>query len=481
MTKIQGLSDGDQNTLDKLTNKLEAKAPRNRIRAEYYDARYVLKDLGIAIPPNLKNADMVLGWPAKAVDVLSRRCNLDGFVIPGGSSADLGIDDMCAENNMEVEAPQAHASAFIHACAFIATTLGDEQSGEPKVLITARDATSGTGLWDPRRRRLSAALAIVETSESGEPIDMVMYLPDRVVSMVRSPLGKWSVSGRKHKLGRVPVEPLVYQPRLGRPFGSSRISRAVMSLTDSALRTVFRSEIGGEFYTSPQRWALNVAESAFQDESGKTKGQWESIIGRVWAIGPGEEGDPDPTVGQFQQMTMQPHTDQLRMWATLFAGETSIPVSSLGIVQDNPASAEAIFASKEELVIEAEAANVGFGVGWRNAVRTGYMLREGLTEVPKELLGLRAKFRDPSTPSRSAAADSMQKTIQTYPWMAESDTALELAGFDQTTVARLLADKRKAQSSQLVQALTSAAATAAQNPTVAALAGKTDGDIAAGT
>lgn len=454
LLEIPGLSPDDQDTLDELLNQLEARMPRNKLRSDYYDAKYALRNLNISIPPRFATFDAVLGWPAKAVDSLSRRCNLDGFVIPDQTVDDLGLGELWDANNMDVEAAMAHDSAFIHSCAFICTTLGDEASGEPAVLITVRDAMSATGLWDNRTRSLKAALSIVDRDTAlGMPLQLVMYLPDRVLTMTRAAVGSpWGIDQRRHGLGRVPVEPLVYRPRLARPFGSSRISRPVMSLTDSALRTVVRSEIGAEFYTTPQRWALNFPSEAFGDNG------WSAIIGRVWSIEPpslDDNLDPSfkPEVGQFPQATMQPHVDQLRQFATLFAGETSIPVSSLGIIQDNPSSAEALYASKEELVIEAEHADRVFGVGWTRAMRNAFMLANGLSVMPPELLKLRAKWRDPATPSKAAAADAMAKQIAVLPWLSDSEVALEQFGYDRTDIERLAADKRRASVTSLLSRL----------------------------
>lgn len=467
--QIPGLDHTEQNTLDKLLNQLAAKMSRNKLRSVYYDSKYVLKDLGIATPPQLRNFEAVLGWPAKSVDHLARRCNLDDFVLPDAEASEFGIDEIWEDNNLDIESHQAHTSALIHSVAFIATTLGDTSAGEPEVLVTARDAMTGTGLYSPRTRSLQAALSVVDVDENtADPNYMIMYLPDCVVTMTKAPGGRWKSDKRKHELGRVPVEPLVYQPRLGRPFGSSRISRAVMSLTDSALRTVVRSEIGAEFFTAPQRYALNVPQEAF------AAGGWSTIIGRMLALDPPDEdegADPNfkPEVGQFQQISMQPHAEQLRMWATLFAGETSIPVGSLGVVQDNPSSADAIDAAKADIVIEAEYADSVFGVGWCKAMRTAVQMRDGLDELPPELRRLRAKWRDPATPSRSQAADAMSKQIAAMPWIGETEVALEQLGYDRTTIERMLAEKRRNKVSGLLDRLPNAADAARTNVDVAGL------------
>jgi hypothetical protein len=451
---VPSLSFADQNTLDSLMNELEARAPRNKVRAEYYDSKYLFKDLGISTPPTFRNFEAVLGWPAKAVDTLSRRVNLDGFVIPDQTSDDLGIDEIWDDNYLDIEAPQAHDSAFIHSCAFIFTTLGDVEAGEPQVLVTVKDARNATGLWDPRKRALKAALSIIERSvDMGEVLAFAMYLPGRVLTCRRIVVGgQWRVTERRHTLPGIGVETLVFQPRLGRRFGSSRISRPVMYLTDAAVRTVVRSEIGAEFYTTPQRWGLNIPQSAFES------GGWQAIMGRLLMLDPpdaDEAVDPNfkPELGQFPQMTMQPHTEQLRQWAQMFSSETSISVGSLGIVQDNPSSADAIDRADKDLELEAEKADRNFGVGWVRAMRNALMLRDNRSALPAEWKKLRVNWQDPARPSQAARADAMAKQIAVMPWLADSDVALEKLGYDKTEIERIQAHKRRAQASNVVQAL----------------------------
>jgi hypothetical protein len=151
--------------------------------------------------------------------------------------------------------------------------------------------------------------------------------------------------------------------------------------------------------------------------------------------------------------------EQLRAWAQLFAGETSIPISSLGISTDaNPASAEAYHASREDLIQEAEGTTDGWSPAWCRTMLTAVQLRDGLDAVPPELARLRAKWRNPATPSRASAADAMVKLITAFPWMADSEVALEQVGFDQTSIDRLMADKRRASGSAALRLVAEAAA-----------------------
>lgn len=449
------LSVGDRNTFDALWNKFQSKLYRNRVRSIYFDTKNPLKDLGISIPPQLRNVETALGWPAKGVNVLARRCNFDDFVVPGQADDAFGLARIQSENGLDVLIPQGITSSLVHATAFLTTTRGDVQSGEPEILQTVRSALSGTGIWDARRRGLSSFLAIIDADKDDTPTHFVMYLPDRILTMLKVG-SSWRVFQQRNPLNKVPVEPMVYQPELERPFGHSRISRTVMSLTDQAVRAMLRAEVSAEFYSSPQRWLMGADEASFENADGSTVNKWQAIMGRFLAIGADEDGNK-PEVGQFPQMSMEPHLAHLRQIAQNFASDQNLPISSLGIVQDNPASAEAIFAAKEELVVEAEGANRVFGTALVKSALNAIMLRDGLTEPTDEMFRLRAKFRDPATPSKSSAADAVTKQVAAFPWMAESDVALEQLGYDETTIERLRIDRQRSGAASRVAALVTAA------------------------
>src|SRR5690606_12619310 len=123
-------------------------------------------------------------------------------------------------------------SAYKHSCSFITTAMGDTQSGEPEVLVMAREATWSAAMWDSRRRVVSAAMAVTSSDEHGQPASMDVYLPHVVLSMTRRASGSWVADRGPNPLGGVLVEPLAYDPELTRPFGRSRINRAVMNITD---------------------------------------------------------------------------------------------------------------------------------------------------------------------------------------------------------------------------------------------------------
>ncbi len=264
---------------------------------------------------------------------------------------------------------------------------------------------------------------------------MDVFFPDWVLTLSRRPSGAWVAGRRANPTGEVLAEPLVYEPSLMRPFGRSRINRAVMNITDRALLAVIRSEIASDFYASPRMYALGVSQDAF------TKGKWQAAIDSWFAISKDEDGDT-PTVGQFPQMTMQPLNDHYRTIATQFSGATGVPVSSLGIVTDNPPSAEALYADDRRIVNTARRQNRFMGASLVRVGQRVVKLRDGDTQS-SELDTLDVAWANPAFTSPTTASTALESLSRVFPWIAESEVALEYAGFSQADITRLLADKSR--------------------------------------
>jgi hypothetical protein len=411
-----------------------------------------------SVPNVVRRRKFVLGWSAIAVDKLNRRCNLDGFYDAAGANlGELGLDDLVRDNRLISEVSQGGVSSLIHAVSWLVTTQGDTQAGEPSVLMNARSAEAATGMWDVRRRALRSFLSITGLDDQGEPTAMVMYLPNLNVAMTKSAGGRWSVDRREHVYG-VPVDPLRYKPRLGRSFGSSRISRAVMSIHMQALAAMIRADVNGEAYSLPRYVLLGATEDAFQNADGSPKSTWQAAWDAVWAIGDDEEAaNPRADVKQFNGQSPEPQNAHLRMLAQMFSGETSIPVGELGIIGDaNPTSADALTAGKDDLIASAEETTDGWTPDLSSAV-TRALTMMGRGDVPATL-DVRPRWRNPLHLSRAAAADAGTKIITQFPWLAETEVGLELAGLSPDQVTRALNEKRRAAGTGVLQTLREAAA-----------------------
>ena len=454
-TTADGLSDYEAAEFNALVQVWQATTPNNSERMLYYLGKNPLKDLGVSIPPKLRQTRTVVGWPAKAVDMLAARSMFDGFVTTDPTDDPLGLRDILAENQFDLLYEQAVRSQLIHCAAFWTVGRGDRSRGEPEVLISMNSAQYAAGLWDHRKRQIRSGMAVTDLSiiDPSQPTAITMYLSDVVLLLERSKdTGQWTVVERMHNpLGRPLMEPMPYLPDFERPFGRSRISDEVMSITDSAQREALRGEVLMEIYTAPQRAIIGADEESFDWD------KWNTYMSSFIRMSRDDEGNV-PQLVQQPQVSPSGAISYMQHLATRFAGATGVPVSSLGVVQENPASAEAIYAAKDDLVTMAQSLNRTNRIAVANVMRMAYALREGLTmqELPVEAVNLTARFRNPAMPSVVSQSDAMVKQISAIPWLADTEVALEELGYDEAQILRLMADKRRLEGRGIVDALMNA-------------------------
>lgn len=441
------LDHSDANLLGQLIQVFEAKRNRNMVRSVYYDGKAALKDFGISLPPKMRGIEAALGWIGKGVHALTDRSQFEGFVSAEDSEDPFNLSEILWDNRFRVEFPAATVSSAVHGCSFLTVSQGDVQAGEPSVLVLPRAADSSAAIWDSRRRTLRGFLSVVEM-DGPQVTKMVMYTPEKVVSLSRGERS-WRADVRRNPLGMVSVAPLVHKFELGRPLGHSRITRAAMGYSDSALRTIVRAEVSAEFYSAPEYYLFGTDVSEFIGND-----KWTAIMGRIKAMDT-EPGDEKPDLHRFTGASPQPHTDQLRMWANLFADDQDLDVKFAD--SSNPSSADAIFAAKESLITTTKDANAMWGFGAVQAMHLAVMLRDGLSSVPVELRSLSAQFTPPEIVSPSARADAFSKLATAMPGFGESEVGMEFAGLSREQVIRFQADRKRAQAGDRLSQLVAAA------------------------
>lgn len=398
-----------------------AKLARNLLRYRYYNGKNVLKDFGISIPPSLLNVETVVGWPQKAVDSMAVRCRFDGFKSPDPEVQAM-LDGISKRSRLNVKFRQATESTLIHSCSFATVTL--DVDGKPRVDFYSAERAAAR--WDDVAGRIAYGI-VIDEFDKGNPTMLTLYAADVVIRAWDTTSGYWDWSYVPIGMGRPTMVSLSYRPTFAKPFGQSRITRAVMSITDSAVREALRTEISAEFFTSPQKYLLGADRDAFEQTT-----KWEAYIGNIFAVGRDENGDL-PEFGQLSQGSMQPHTDYMRSLAARFSGETNVPISTLGVIHDQPASAEAIYAANEPLIIECE----DFNEGARDSLRT-LALMALAAEVDAPIADLDDRYRDftvnfanPAMPSIVSQTDAMVKLAAVVPGFAGTDTFWEQIGFSE--------------------------------------------------
>lgn len=439
----------DAELVRKLVAIWRQKLTRNQLRDRYYLSHVKTKDLGVAIAPEMRGKIKArIDWPAKAVDYLAARSQFDGFTT-SDSMRTQELMQIAQANHLKLLYRKAVISELKHCCAALTVTAGDNGP-----VISAYPMTACALMWDDALKEVKAGLVVAESKKAPgsnvrKPTMYKLFTRDALVTIRCVGMGQvWIANYAYHSMGRPLIEPMAYRPTLERPFGRSRITRTVMSLTDDAQREKERSEIAAEFAAYPQKYLLGTDRTTIPKDS-----RYAAYIGAILEVTKGE-GDTVPTFGQLSQLSMQPHIDYMRSLAAQFSGATNVPLSALGVVSDNPSSAEAIYAAKEDLVIDAQALNADNGRALVNIAMMALAIQDNsdFNTVRNSGVAIEARFKNPAMPSVVSQSDAMVKQISVLPWLAESDVALEELGYNEEQIQRLHADRARWQGMQLANA-----------------------------
>ena len=448
----EGLTDEDSALAHELVQVWLAHKARNDLRDDYFLGHVGVKDIGIAMPASLsRRIDPRCDWPRKAVLALANRSMFDGFTSSDETTRDE-LDRIVYHNGLRAIYRKAVVDELTHCVSALAVS--SDGAKNPMPLVHSYPATAMSLMWDDDLREVRAGLVIQASrlrpdGRTREPVRMRMFTATHVIDLFLSG-GTWLAAYTEHSMGRPLIEPMAFEPTDLRPFGHSRITRTVMSITDDAIREEARSEIAAEFAALPQKWITGTYSKLTSTEQKK----YNAAMGAVLELTKDVDGDA-PSVGQFPQISMQPHIDYMRSLAARFSGATNVPLSSLGVVSDNPSSAEAIYAAKEDLVIDAQNLNDTNGLALRNVAWMSLAVMHGTTFATERDAGtdVAARFHNPAMPSVVSQSDAMVKQISAIPWLAESDVALEEFGYTSEQIQRLRSDRRRSQGTRLASSV----------------------------
>lgn len=397
--------------IEYLRTKLSAKQQRVQLRYLHYEMKHRVKDLEVSTPPELKWLTEVLGWCAKAVDSLADRILFREF-----RDDNLGMNEIYQMNNIDILPDSAVLSALISSCAFI--YISPDDNGFPRLQVI--DGGNATGVIDPITGLLKEGYAVLKRDScTDQPVMEAYMTPDRTDIYIN---GK--PKSYKNPTGIPLLVPIVFRPDAKRPFGHSRISRACMALVDGAVRTIKRSEITAEFYSFPQKWVTGLSQDAEEMD------RWQATVASMLAFSKDDDGD-HPILGQFAQQSVQPHIDQLRMFASAFAGETGLTLDDLGFPSNNPSSADAIRSTHENLRLVARKAQRTFGSGFLNAGYVAACLRDEYHYKREVAYMTRPIFEpifEPDATMLAGIGDAVGKINQAVPDYMTNEKLRDLTG-----------------------------------------------------
>lgn len=443
---VPGLTDREKSLLSDLIDVYDQHEFKNFEKARYYEGNISLGEvnLGIALPVQMSGLEIGCAWGAKTVDVLAARSMFDGFVGMNGEEVSK-IDKIVEDNDLVVEYAKAARDELLFGCTFATF------SADPKIGCRVRfhSPMTAAGLWNGEKGRIEAGFAIVEveslehTEHPCQPKVINFYTDTDVIVLRRIDRQDFEVERHPHHMGRPLIEPMIYNATSIKPFGRSRIKEPVRRLIQGYVRTIANATIGLEFATSPQKYLLGITDDQYDVVVNQ---KFRQYVGAIIASTTNPETGEKPSFGQLPQGNISPHVEMLRVLATQFSAATGLTVTDTGVVNDaNPTSFEAILAQSQTLVGMAEQLNASNA----NALRTIALIALAVAEdkpfdgLDEEDTSIIAHFRNPAMPSVSVTADAAIKIASARQSFAQTDTFLEMIGFDKADIRRIKAQESK--------------------------------------
>ena len=399
--------------IEYLRTKLKQKQSRVNLRYNYYEMKNAVRDFNIVIPRSWNFLKAVLGWSAKAVDALADRLVFTEF-----ADDNFQLNNILDMNSKDVFVDSAIVSACIASCCFV--YISADENGFPRLQVI--DGYDATGIIDPITNLLKEGYAVLERDpKTKKPTLEAWFTVEETWFNDLVNATAWSIPNPAPYPLLVPI---IYRPDARRPFGHSRISRACMEIQQAALRTLKRSEVTAEFYSFPQKYVTGLSPDNEMME------KWQATISSMLQFTKDEDGD-HPILGQFTTQSVTPHMEQLRIYASLFAGETGLTLDDLGFVGENPSSAEAIKASHENMRLTARKAQRNFSTGFLNVGYIAACVRDDFPYRRNQFYQTRARWApvfEPDAAQLSGIGDAAIKIQQSFPDYFTEEKLHDLTG-----------------------------------------------------
>lgn len=453
-SNVSGLPQREYAMLNRLCTIFLEHQAANAKKAKYYEGKITLDDvnLGVALPEGLRGLEIGCSWGAKCVDVLASRSMFDGFVGVNGEPVSE-LDRLVLGNRLLAQYPMACRDELKLGATF-ATLSKDRDIG---CKIRFHSPQTATAIWNGDKGRIECGFAIIDTAPDNNastwsPSLVYFYTETDVWAIARSGT-LWTAYRFPQRMGRPLMEPMIWNATSEKPFGRSRIKEPIRRLIDSYVRTIANATIGLEFATAPQKYLLGVTDEQYDAVINKSFRQY---VGSILAATNNPETGETVTFGQLPQGSIAPHVEMIRVLATQFSAATGLSVTDTGVVNDaNPTSSDAILAQSQTLVAMAEQLNTANGDALRSIAHMALAIAndttvEELSDAQRDIV---AHFGNPAMPSVAMTADAAIKIASARQAFAQTDTFLEMIGFDQADVRRIKAQEQRARGLQLVASL----------------------------
>ncbi len=447
ITKAGGLTASEVEELDALLHVYRTTRSRNDAIEAYYEGDVMAKDIGIDIlPPEARervHVDLSCDWARKAVKALANHVRFDGFVFDGGETDD-GLARALKRGNFDAEFSRTRVGTLKKGVAFACVN-----NFGTSAAVTFHSADNGAALVNEATGRIRSGFVIADCGRTEwAPRRSVvrqvnLHMTGIRVAIVRDGPSTWHAERVETPPDAMMMVPFVYEPTDKKPLGGTRITKDVRSVIDDVLSVRLAIAVSRAFYAIPMRAVLGLTESMYN--ALKDKPQWNMYINPFLLATMDKQGHT-PTIAQLPSNQPDALIRLIETDAKLFAAATGVPLQSLGIVQDNPSSAEAIVEARRDLIEDAQSFEDEHLIPALRQIALLVMMVESnkasvddLDDIQRTVM---PHFKNPAMPSIAATTDAAMKIASVNPAFASTDVFFEMVGFDQATISRVNSQMR---------------------------------------
>lgn len=452
ITNAAGLDGEARLALEQLVEVYARRQPTNRLLGQYYECKQPTPSIGIDNIPDTVNVPTRCDWAAKAVNSVSERVRMSGFTF-AGDYRDPALDRIERANGLSTGFNRHVASELVHGCMFATVQRDGDQ-----VAVRTHTAETAAAIWDVAAQRIAYGFVIADSRRTRwspnapVPMRVNLHLPRRVVVLTRDETGGWTAASNPTPLDRPMMEAFCFRPTGAKPFGQSRITPAVRYYVDEVQRTLRYMAVSGALYAVPKDILTGLTEQQFKAMGGQ---QFSVMMTSLFMATRDPKSGQVPDYKRLHAASPQPYIDSIATYAKLFSGATGVPLNSLGIVQDNPASAEAIAAQREDICVAAEDCIETNRESMRNVALMAMAVAENKTmdRLTDEQLTVMPDFKNPMRPSLASTADAYAKIAGVLDGFAQTREFLRGQGFTPSEVESISSQLRAGENQRALMAI----------------------------
>ncbi|WP_019874171.1 phage portal protein [Sporichthya polymorpha] len=403
--------------LEGLSRRLDETSHRLTQLDQYYAGEQPLAFLSREAKEALGNrlTALTVNYPRVVVDSIAERLRVIGFSVNG--EADDQIWQAWERSGMEDGQAVAHVEALTLGRSYVLVWTDD--SGAPSV--TVESPHEFAVVRDPVTRKVTAGAK--RWVEDGRARALV-FLPDKIHEYVSGadvptggviPAEGWNhAKSTPNPLGTVPVVQLTNRGRLLDHDGVSEMT-PVLGLTDAIGKLMADLMVASEFGSRPRRWitGLEVKEEDLLDADGNpvvdadgepvkvAVNPFTGEAGRVWQV-----EEPEARLGQFPSADLGGFTSGVDLMLQGVATVSGLPAHYLGVINEQPPSADAIRSAEASLVARCHARMRTFTPEWAKVAQLIAAV-QGERPARVEII-----WDNPETRTEAQTADAVTKLVQ---------------------------------------------------------------------